>query len=277
MCQGIWPFGITKVGVPIVTDKKQRSSERAEPAIAGFHELTNHYVAIARACRILVLDKRSRMQYLESVHRRRVSRRENTVEAGVRAKFVVFFSVAIGTPDWPVPKLGRWATGGDLDSGTSNGAAFGAISAGVRYSGEECRNRSFSDLSAMRKYVHTIEVENPTKRRLGEEEMETKRALPGPGLFQWNTAAWFGVQLCLTGWMLVGAVAFVRRAPEVAGIWLARLALGSWIWWRRDRFRPYPALQALLLTCLVTGIPALVALYTLRPGLDFPFIRPTGI
>lgn len=111
--------------------------------------------------------------------------------------------------------------------------------------------------------------------------METRRALPGPGLFQWNTAAWFGVQLCLTGWMLVGAVAFVRLAPEVTGIWLACLAvanaIGSWVWWRRDRFRPYPALQALLLTCLVIGVPALVALYTLRPGLDFPFIRPTGI
>ncbi|WP_406694307.1 hypothetical protein V5E97_24855 [Singulisphaera sp. Ch08] len=111
--------------------------------------------------------------------------------------------------------------------------------------------------------------------------METKKALPGPGHFQWHTGAWFGVQLCLTGWMLVGAVAFVRRAPEVAGIWLVCLAvanaIGSWIWWRRDRVRPYPALQALLLTCLVIGMPALVALYTLRPGLDVTFIRPTGI
>jgi hypothetical protein len=127
-------------------------------------------------------------------------------------------------------------------------------------------------------------VENLTsKQRLGEEEMEAKRALPGPGLFQWNMLAWFGVQFCLTGWMLVGAIDFVRRAPEVAGIWLACLAIaianaiGSWVWWCRDRFRPYPALQALLLTGLVIGMLALVALYALRPGLDFSFIRPTGI
>jgi hypothetical protein len=37
------------------------------------------------------------MSFLDSAHRRRVSRREITVELGPQAKFVVLFSVAIGT------------------------------------------------------------------------------------------------------------------------------------------------------------------------------------
>ena len=57
------------------------------------------YVAFARFCGILILDNHSRMRFLDSAHRRRVSRRENAVELGLRAKFVVFFSVAIGSPD----------------------------------------------------------------------------------------------------------------------------------------------------------------------------------
>ena len=47
---------------------------------------------------ILILDYRSRMRFLDSAHRRRVSRRQNAVELGSQTKFVVFFSVAIGTP-----------------------------------------------------------------------------------------------------------------------------------------------------------------------------------
>ena len=47
---------------------------------------------------LLVRDNRSRMQVLESGPQRRVSRRQNTVGLGRRAKFVVFFSVASGTP-----------------------------------------------------------------------------------------------------------------------------------------------------------------------------------
>src|SRR5208337_2504496 len=38
------------------------------------------------------------MRLLESAPRRRVSRRQNAVELGPRAEFVVFCSVAIGTP-----------------------------------------------------------------------------------------------------------------------------------------------------------------------------------
>src|SRR4051794_27734348 len=109
--------------------------------------------------------------------------------------------------------------------------------------------------------------------------METKAALPGPGRFQWNMGGWFGPQLGGTAWMLVGAVVLVPHTPEVAGVWLACFAvanaIGSWLWWRRDRLRPYPALQVLLLACGINGLLALVALHLLRPGLRIT--RPLGV
>src|SRR4051794_12520067 len=79
--------------------------------------------------------------------------------------------------------------------------------------------------------------------------------------------------------MLVRAVVLIWRAPEVAGVWLACFAvanvIGSWMWRRRSRLRPYPALQALLLACGVSGLLALGALHVLRPGLRIT--QPTGI
>jgi hypothetical protein len=78
--------------------------------------------------------------------------------------------------------------------------------------------------------------------------------------------------------MLVGAVVLAPHAPEVAGIWVVGFvvanAIGAWLWRRRDRLRPYPALQALLLVCGVDGLLALVALHVLRPGLRIT--RTTG-
>jgi hypothetical protein len=78
--------------------------------------------------------------------------------------------------------------------------------------------------------------------------------------------------------MLVGAIVLYPYASEVAGGWLACFAvanaIGFWMWWRRDRLRPYPALQALLLVCGISGLTALVALHILRPGLHVA--RPIG-
>jgi hypothetical protein len=109
--------------------------------------------------------------------------------------------------------------------------------------------------------------------------METKKSLSGPGCFQWHRGGWVGSQLGATAWMLVGAVVLVPYAPDVAGVWLACFAaanaIGSWMWQRRDRLRPYPALQALLLGCGVNSLMALVALHALRPGLRIT--RPLGI
>ena len=59
----------------------------------------------------LVFDDRSRMRFLESARRRRVSRRENAVELGPQTKFVVFFSVAIGTPSRrKTPRRPSWSS-----------------------------------------------------------------------------------------------------------------------------------------------------------------------
>jgi hypothetical protein len=109
--------------------------------------------------------------------------------------------------------------------------------------------------------------------------MEPKAALPGSGYFQWNAGGWFGSQLGGTLWMLVGAMVILPHAPEVAGIWSVCFAvantIGSWTWSRRDRFRPYPAIQALLLACGVSGLLACAALHLLRPGLRIT--RPAGV
>ncbi len=115
--------------------------------------------------------------------------------------------------------------------------------------------------------------------RSGVPQMERKEPLSGPGYFQWNKGGWFGSQLGGTAWMLVGAAVLLPRAPEVAAVWLAAFAvataIGSWMWWRRDRLRPYPALQALLLVCGLSGHTALIALHVLRPGLRIS--QPLGI
>jgi hypothetical protein len=72
----------------------------------------------------------------------------------------------------------------------------------------------------------------------------------GAGAFQWNAGGWFGSQVGGTLWMLVGAAVLLPRAPAAALVWLgsftAANALGLALWARRDRLRPYPALQLLL-------------------------------
>jgi hypothetical protein len=80
--------------------KRQRSSMRAVLANDGSREVPRSSGETTRFCGLSVLDNRSRMQVLESAHRRRVSRRRNAVKPGPRAKFV-FFSAAIGTPCCP--------------------------------------------------------------------------------------------------------------------------------------------------------------------------------
>src|SRR5262245_26037416 len=109
--------------------------------------------------------------------------------------------------------------------------------------------------------------------------METIGPVSDPTCLRWNRGGWFGDQLGGTAWMLVGAVVLLPSAPEVAGVWLACFAvanaIGSAMWRSRDRFRPYPALQALLLVCGVSGLIALVALHVCRPGLRIT--RPPGI
>ncbi len=82
-----------------------------------------------------------------------------------------------------------------------------------------------------------------------------KQAIPGTAIYQWDTAAWFGAQLGGTVWMLLAAAWISVSAPALAGFallcLLASNALGTWLWWRRDRIVPQTAV--LLLTLVICG------------------------
>jgi hypothetical protein len=103
--------------------------------------------------------------------------------------------------------------------------------------------------------------------------MATTRPRSGPGAFQWNAGAWFGSLLGSTAWMLVGAVIMATRAPVVSLAWLSCFALslgvGIWLWSKRGRIRPYPAIQGMLLAVGVSGLLAFALLDGLGTGEDF--------
>jgi hypothetical protein len=100
--------------------------------------------------------------------------------------------------------------------------------------------------------------------------MPPEQPMSGVGLFQWNRGGWFGGQVGSTAWMLVGAAVLARQAPQVAVAWLLFFvvanAIGFWLWGRRDRLRPYPAQQALVLVCGISSVLALATLHLLQPG-----------
>jgi hypothetical protein len=93
--------------------------------------------------------------------------------------------------------------------------------------------------------------------------------MSGQGAFRWNAGSWFGSQTGSTAWLLVGAVVFARQAPWVAAVWLVCFVvanvIGTWLWRRRDRMRPYPAFQSLILVIGVSGLLALFCVDMLRP------------
>jgi hypothetical protein len=100
--------------------------------------------------------------------------------------------------------------------------------------------------------------------------MQAKEPMRGPGHFQWNAGGWFGSQFGGAAWMLVGAAVIAAQAPWVAAWWACCFALanavGTGLWLRRDRVRPYPATQALLATCGVAGVLAVTALHAFGPA-----------
>jgi hypothetical protein len=102
--------------------------------------------------------------------------------------------------------------------------------------------------------------------------------MQGDGRFQWSTGGWFGGQLGGTSWLLVGAAVLSGPAPEVALVWLVCFTvanvIGYALWARRDRLRPYPAIQSLMAVCGVCGVVAILSLHGLRPGLQVH--RPPG-
>ena len=90
----------------------------------------------------------------------------------------------------------------------------------------------------------------------------------GSGSLPWNAGGWFGSQLGGTAWLLVGAAVLAWQAPAVAVVWLAAFvvtnAFGVWLWRCRGRFRPYVAMQLLLLACAGSGLLACFLLDRLR-------------
>src|SRR5437867_3891353 len=92
----------------------------------------------------------------------------------------------------------------------------------------------------------------------------TRQCVRGPGHFQWNAGGWFGSQFGGTMWLVVGAAVLAASAPLAALTWAACFvvanAAGWWLWQRRDRLRPYPAMQALVLVCGVVALVAMAAL-----------------
>lgn len=78
-----------------------------------------------------------------------------------------------------------------------------------------------------------------------------KSAISGPGRFQWEIGGWFGGVVGGSAWLVPVAVilAFNGQATLAllpAGSCLLMLAVGTVLWQRRDRVRPFPALLAVL-------------------------------
>lgn len=100
--------------------------------------------------------------------------------------------------------------------------------------------------------------------------MSSKMPQFGPGHFQWNTGGWFGSQLGGTCWLLVGAAVLGVQEPGVAAWWACCFAtanaVGTGLCLRRNRVRPYPTIQALLATCAITGLLAVIALHLFGPA-----------
>jgi hypothetical protein len=99
--------------------------------------------------------------------------------------------------------------------------------------------------------------------------MTAKEPMKGPGCFQWSTGGWFGSQIGSTCWMLVGGVPLLFYAPMIGITFVICFgvanAIGTSLWLRRDRLRPYPALQVLLSVIAISGLVALVTFDVLRP------------
>ena len=80
-----------------------------------------------------------------------------------------------------------------------------------------------------------------------------------PG-FSWNAGGWFGSQLGGTAWILVAAIMMLQRDVTIGVATLAFFLfanlVGTWIWSQRERFRPYPAIQGLLVLMGVVSFAA---------------------
>lgn len=73
-----------------------------------------------------------------------------------------------------------------------------------------------------------------------------------------------------TAWLPSGVVALALKFPRVAAWWLACFAganlVGTGLWMRRDRLRPYPAIHSLVATFGLAGLLAVTVLHAFGPG-----------
>ncbi len=85
----------------------------------------------------------------------------------------------------------------------------------------------------------------------------SKKALIGPGRFQWNAGGWFGSSVGSTAWMVVTACFLVFHgqillaAVPLACFQIAN-AVGLILWQRRDRIFPFTALMLLFVVLSIT-------------------------
>ncbi len=91
----------------------------------------------------------------------------------------------------------------------------------------------------------------------------------GIGRFQWNAGGWFGALLGSTCFLLLGAISFLSTQPLLSVVWLAAfiisVAIGVFLWNRRDHIAPYAAIQGLLLTIGLFSTVAILAARAVAP------------
>lgn len=96
-----------------------------------------------------------------------------------------------------------------------------------------------------------------------EPSMTRKEARRGTGAFQWNGGGWFGGQIGGTAWMLVAGVLVLAQGSllglAILVCFLIPNVVGVALWRSRDRIRPYPAIQALVVVMGVCSVLTLVA------------------
>ena len=103
--------------------------------------------------------------------------------------------------------------------------------------------------------------------------MSGKKAITGPGRFQWNTWGWFGGQVGSTLWLFALGLVWLFRGRVWTGVVCAILALvpniiGLRLWLFRDRIRPHRALQILMGTIWFSVLGGILVLARAE-GLSF--------
>lgn len=103
--------------------------------------------------------------------------------------------------------------------------------------------------------------------------MEPKK---GDGQFQWSTGGWFGAQVGSTVWIAVAGVILLWKSCVLTGCvflgsFLAPNIIGLVLWSKRDRIRPYPAIQWLI---VIIGVFTVVSLVCLDISAKIQLVSP---